>query len=144
MMNNVRNKRFLLAVFAFFGLAGLFFGTLLAQSERALAPKRIEKVFYSDYYISVERGMYDGSRNHALYTYIISNLATPGFDPVRLLPAEDQALLKATLPDGKYNRDVIAEFVITRMAENNKKTTALMTVWKNKKDSLSRIVTLGK
>jgi hypothetical protein len=143
-MNNVRNKRFLLAVFAFFGLAGLFSGTLLAQSERALAPKRIEKVFYSDYYISVERGMYDGSRNHALYTYIISNLATPGFDPVRLLPAEDQALLKATLPDGKYNRDVIAEFVITRMAENNKKTTALMTVWKNKKDSLSRIVTLGK
>lgn len=123
---------------------GLLGSPALAQSERALAPKKIEKVFYSDYYVSVEQGIYEASRRHALYTYIISNLATPGFDPVKLLPEADKALLKSTLPDGKYDRDVVAEFVITRMAENNRKDTALMTIWKNKKDSLSRIVTLGK
>jgi len=128
----------------FFCFLGLFCVPVMAQSERALAPKKIEKVFYSDYYTSVERGIYEASRRHALYTYIISNLATPGFDPVKLLPEEDKSLLKATLPEGKYNQDVIAEFVITRMAENNRKDTALMTIWKNKKDSLSRIVTLGK
>ncbi len=119
-------------------------GVAFAQSERALAPKKIEKVFYSDPYFVVERGIYEASRRHAVYTYIISNLATPGFDPVKMLPEDDRALLKSTLPDGKYNRDIIAEFVITRMAENNRKDTAMMTIWKNKKDILSRIVTLGK
>jgi len=119
-------------------------GVVFSQSERALAPKKIEQVFYSDPYIVVERGIYEASKRHAIYTYIISNLTTPGFDPVKILPEDDKALLKATLPDGKYNRDVIAEFVIARMAENNRKDTAMMTIWKNKKDMLSRVVTLGK
>jgi hypothetical protein len=133
-------------VLLFVGL-GLFLmgsGVVFSQSDRALAPKKIERVFYSDPYFFVERGIYEASKRHAIYTYIISNLATPGFDPVKILPEDDQAILKATLPDGKYNRDIIAEFVITRMAENNRKDTAMMTIWKNKKDSLSRIVTLGK
>jgi hypothetical protein len=132
--------------YLFFLLLGVFLGNgvLIAQSERALASRKIERVFYSDPYFVVERGIYEASRRHAVYTYIIANLATPGFDPVKMLPADDQAILKSTLPDGKYNRDIIAEFVITRMAENNRKDTAMMTIWKNKKDSLSRIVTLGK
>ena len=119
-------------------------GVVFSQSERALAPRKIERVFYSDPYVVVERGIYEASKRHAVYTYIISNLATPGFDPVKILPEEDKAILKATLPDGKYDRDVMAEFVITRMAENNRKDTAMMTLWKNKKDMLSRVVTLGK
>lgn len=132
--------------YLFFLLLGVFLGNgvVIAQSERALASRKIERVFYSDPYFVVERGIYEASRRHAVYTYIIANLATPGFDPVKMLPADDQAILKSTLPDGKYNRDIIAEFVITRMAENNRKDTAMMTIWKNKKDSLSRIVTLGK
>ena len=142
MIVNLRTSGFLLSPFAVVTLC--FLSPILGQSERALAVKPIDKVFYSAYYTSVESGIYDGTRKHALYSYIIANLATAGFDPVKILPAEDKALLKATLPDGQYNRDVIAEFVITRMAENNRKSTALMTVWKNKKDSLSRIVTLGK
>lgn len=126
-------------------VVGLFFVVEVhAQSERALAPQKIERVFYSDPYFVVERGIYEASKKHAIYTYIIANLSTPGFDAIRILPEEDRAILKATLPDGKYSREVLAEFVITRMAENNRKDTALMTVWKNKKDSLSRIVTLGK
>jgi hypothetical protein len=137
-------KQYVLGVAFLIFVSGVFLSQVYAQSERAAASRKIEKVFYSGYYTSVEQGIYEGTRRHALYAYIISNLATPGFDPVRMLPDDDTALLKATLPDGKYNRDVIAEFVITRMAENNRKETALMTLWKNKKDSLSRIVTLGK
>jgi len=115
-----------------------------AGAIRAETPRSIDRMFYSEPYYAVEAAIYERSQRHALYAYIISNLTTPGFDPLRYLPPDDQADLRAMVPDKKFTREVLVEFLMTRMSDNNRKDTALMTIWKNKKDGLQRIVTLGK
>jgi hypothetical protein len=123
---------------------GLIALILLTSHVVAETPQSIDRMFYSEPYYSVEAGIFERSQRHALYAYIISNMTTPGFDPMKYLPAEDQADLKAIVPDKKFTREILVEFLMTRMSDNNRKDTALMTIWKNKKDSLQRIVTLGK
>ncbi len=125
---------------------GLVLVALILLSSQAVAdvPKSIDRMFYSEPYYSVEAAIFERSQRHAIYAYIISNMTTPGFDPMKYLPADDQADLNAIVPDKKFIREVLVEFLMTRMSDNNRKDTALMTIWKNKKDSLQRIVTLGK
>lgn len=122
----------------------VLFTPLFAQSEQAGVQQPIGGLFFTDPYVVVERGIFNASKRHAIYTYIVSNMTTPEFNAVALLPEDDRAILRSVLPDGKYNKDVVLEFVMTRMSENNRKMTALMTLWKGKKDSLTRVVTLGK
>ncbi len=123
-----------------FGLSML----VLSSNTHAALPQAIDRMFYSEPYYVVEAGIYEGTQRHSIYSYIIANMTTPGFDPMKYLPASDQAELRAVLPDKQYTREVLVEFLMTKMAENNRKETALMTIWKNKKDGLQRVVTLGK
>ncbi|NDC82731.1 hypothetical protein EB093_03585 [bacterium] len=122
----------------------LTLGAFLIGSSVIALPQSIDRLFYSDPYYVVEQQIYERAQRHAIYSFIIANLATPDFDPFKYLPPSDQADLLAMLPDKTYTREVIVEFVMTRMSDNNRTDTALMTMWKNKKDSLQRIVTLGK
>jgi flagellar basal body rod protein FlgB len=105
----------------------------------------LERFFYSDYYFSVEEGMRIGSQKQAIYSYIIANASTPGVDLVNLLPADDRIKLKSRLPDdATKQKEVVIEFVLSQMIENNKKLMALTTIWGNKAKSLKNVVTLGK
>jgi hypothetical protein len=116
----------------------------MAMSAMGQTARPIDKMFYSEPYSVVERGIFEASRRHAIYSYIISNMSTPGFDAMRYLPPDDQAELQSIIPSKQYTRDILLEFVVTKMSDNNRRDTALMTMWKNKKDSLQRIVTMGK
>lgn len=128
--------------FVFLGLYIYFvFGAVVCYAK---LPQSIDRMFYSEPYYVLEAGIYDRSERHAIYSYIIANLTTPGFDAMKYLPADDRAVLAAMSPESKYTKEILVEFLMTKMAENNRKEMALMTMWKNKKDGLQRIVTLGK
>lgn len=104
----------------------------------------VVRIFYGEPYTVVENSIYDGSRRHAIYSYIIANMTTPGFDSFQYLPPDDQQELRRMIPNKDLSKEVILEYVMTKIADNNRRETALMTMWKNKKDGLQRIVTLGK
>ncbi|NBV41151.1 hypothetical protein EBR96_00045 [bacterium] len=124
--------------------AGILILSVPVLAQQGNERKAIENLFYSEPYSVIESGIYDAGRRHAIYSYIIANMSTPGFDAMKYLPPDDRAKFFAAIPDKKYTKEVLLEFVMARMSENNRKDSALMTLWKNKKDSLSRIVTLGK
>lgn len=104
----------------------------------------VPSIFYVPSYETLEKGIIESSRRQALYSYILANISTPGFEPIRYLPPDDVKLLRATIPDLKLTKDVVLDFIMTRMSENSKRQSSYVTMWKGKKDSLTRIVTLGK
>lgn len=104
----------------------------------------LERMFYSKPYQTLQDQIYDVARRHAIYSYIISNLTTPGFDFYAYLPPDDQAALSQMLPDDTMTNKVITEFMMTRVAYNGRRYSALMTMWGGKKNSLTKVVTLGK
>ena len=104
----------------------------------------VPAIFYVRSYQLLEEGIMDTTRRQAIYSYIIANISTPQFEPIRYLPADDVKELRSMLPDLKLSKEVILEFVMSKMAENSKRQSSYTTMWKGKKDSLTRIVTLGK
>lgn len=101
-------------------------------------------IFYVRSYKLLEEGIHESTRRQAIYSYIIANISTPQFEPIRYLPPDDVKALRTMLPDLKLSKEVILEFVMSRMAENSKRQSSYTTMWKGKKDSLTRVVTLGK
>lgn len=104
----------------------------------------IPSIFYVPAYEKLENAIIESSRRQALYSYILANISTPGFEPIRYLPPDDVTLLRATIPDLKLTKDVVLDFIMTRMSENSKRQAAYVAMWKGKKDSLTRMATLGK
>ena len=106
--------------------------------------KSLDDMFYSEPYKTLEEKIYDSGKRHATYSFIVSNMATPGFDFMAYLPQDDQLFLSQVLPDESYNNQVITEFVMTRIAYNSRRYSALMALWGGKKNILTKVVTLGK
>ena len=107
--------------------------------------KELARMFYSVPYYTLQRCVIDTARAHAIYSYIIANLSTPGFDFVQYLPAADKARLREAVGSStELDLALGHEFVMSRFNENSKRYTACITMWKGKKDSLNMIVTLGK
>ena len=115
--------------------------SIIAQNQG----REVARSFYSDPYFTLMDGIRTASKKHAAYAFIISNFSTADFDFMVYLPPEDQARLKSLFPEeGEYDKKVVMEFIMTAMAENSRRSQLFMTMYKGKKDSLSRIVTLGK
>ena len=105
-----------------------------------------ERMFFSLPYKTLEKGVLDTARKHKIYSGIIANLTTPYYDIVGALPIEDQRELLSIIPgtDGQMDKRVIAEFVLSKFAQNSKRYTAMITMWGGKKSSLNKIATFGK
>lgn len=109
--------------------------------------ERFERLFYSDYYVSVENTIRSMSHKHAIYSYIVANASTPEIDLFALLPEEDKIELQRMFPmtEEEANADdVILEFVLSKMAQNSKRLQVLTTIWGNKAKTLKNVVSLGK
>ena len=104
----------------------------------------VERMFYSEYYIPVKEGIRELTKKHAIYTYVLANLATPEIDLIALLPVEDRQEIQSILPDNEDHSRVIIEFVMSKMTYNSKKLSVLTGIWGNKAKSLKNIVSLGK
>ena len=130
----------------------MFFFTItpiVAQVSRILGEPFPEKpprsMFYSSYYESVREELFNSSKKHASYSFILSNASTPGLDLLSFLPDEDRTyLLDKVPPDEDIIRSVIIEYVLAAMAENSRKLEALTAIWGGKAKSLKNVVTLGK
>ncbi|MFC1751941.1 hypothetical protein ACFL96_00895 [Thermoproteota archaeon] len=105
--------------------------------------KVVEGLFYNPPYKTMERGIYNSSERHAMYAYNLANATTPEFELV-LSPEDRQQLARILPPDKPVDRQVLIEFVMSRMSENNKRYNAYTTMWKQKYDILRRVITLGK
>ncbi|NBR10262.1 MAG: hypothetical protein EBT98_11565 [Opitutaceae bacterium] len=99
----------------------LTLGAFLIGSSVIALPQSIDRLFYSDPYYVVEQQIYERAQRHAIYSFIIANLATPDFDPFKYLPPSDHELVLghfpqariAIIPDAGHNPHVEqrAEFV---------------------------------
>lgn len=103
----------------------------------------LDMIFLGKKYTLLEDAMRVASKKQALYAYNISNLSTPGFKPV-LTPDDQKMLDQLTVPNKSRMKEVLLEFLMARMSENNKRYNAYLTLWKAKTDNNKRIVTLGK
>jgi flagellar basal body rod protein FlgB len=104
--------------------------------------KNIESIFLSPKYTDLQEGIREASKRQALYAYNIANLAVPNFQPI--LPKEDQLMFNELAVSNGYSREVLLEFLMSRMTDNSKKYNAYLAMWKSKVDGLKRIVSLGK
>ena len=102
----------------------------------------LDSLFMSKKYAQLEEGIREGARRQSMYAYNIANLSTPGFKPQ--LTAEDQNLLNEISPNNDRSKEVLLEFMMSRMSENGKRYNALLALWKLKVDNNKRIATLGK
>ncbi len=107
-----------------------------------LTAQGLDAIFMSKKYASLEEGLRMSAKKQALYAFNIANLSTPGFVPI--LTPEDQSILRDVSPSQEKSKEVLLEFLMSRMAENSKKYNALLALWKLKIDNNKRIVTLGK
>ena len=82
-------------------------------------------------------------RKHALYSYNIANVTTPGFSP--LLYPEDQIELEQIVPenDEMFQR-VLLEHMTTNMARNRNKHNAYLLIYKKRFEVYRQVASLGK
>lgn len=131
------------------GVTFLYLATpLMAQLTKVHYPDpdtEMARMFYSRPYYRLQRAILDSARRHAIYSYIIANLSTPGFNFYEYLDDDDRRLLRQQIPaEQEFTQAVAHEFIMSRFNENSKRYTAYITLWQGKKNSLNNIVTLGK
>ena len=82
-------------------------------------------------------------RKHALYSYNIANVSTPGFSPV-LFP-EDRIELEKIVPDNdEMFQKVLLEQMTTNMARNRNRQNAYISIYKKRFEIYRQVATLGK
>ena len=120
-----------------------FFLVVLFIFSTVLQAQSLDMVFLNRKYSALEEALRLAIKRQSIYAYDIANIGTPGFKLV-LLPDDQKLLNELTIPDKTKQQEIILEFLMARMAENNKRYNAYLTLWKAKIDNNKRIVTLGK
>jgi flagellar basal body rod protein FlgB len=123
-------------------IAVVFSILCLLMLTRSVCAEGAEDMFMSKQYTTLEDALKEGAKKQAMYAYDIANLSSPDFRPI--LTREDQQLLSEVSPESNRSKEVLTEFLMSRMSENTKKYNALLALWKLKTDNNKRIVTLGK
>lgn len=82
-------------------------------------------------------------KKHALYSYNIANVSTPGFSP--LLYPEDQLELQQIVPENdEMFQKVLLEHMATNMARNRNKHNAYLLIYKKRFEIYRQVASLGK
>ena len=91
----------------------------------------------------LEKAIYKATKKHALFSYNIANITTPGFEPI--LYPEDQEELNAIIPNNSELREkVLLEHMSSSMARNRNLQASYLTIYKKRFDSYRQIATMGK
>ncbi len=91
----------------------------------------------------LEKAIYKATKKHALFSYNIANITTPGFEPI--LYPEDQAELNAIIPNNSELREkVLLEHMSSSMARNRNLQASYLTIYKKRFDTYRQIGTMGK
>ena len=116
--------------------------TLLLNS--ILVAQNTEKFLFFDSSTKVlEEEIYKLTKKHALYSFNIANLTTPGFEPV-LYPEDQQKLDKMVPRDSEYFQKALIEHLTTSMAINKNVQASYLSIYKKKFDTYRQIATMGK
>ena len=117
----------------------LFFG-LLMVSFLSAEPKN--KMLFDKSMSNLEEAIYFTNKKHALYSFNIANISTPGFEPI--LYPEDQLELQQMSPDNQYSGKVLLEHMSTSLARNRNFNSAYISLYKKRLDTYRQIATMGK
>ena len=91
----------------------------------------------------LEKAIYKTTKKHALFSYNIANITTPGFEPI--LYPEDQAELNAIIPNNSELREkVLLEHMSSSMARNRNLQASYLSLYKKRFDTYRQIATMGK
>ena len=91
----------------------------------------------------LEKAIYKATKKHALFSYNIANITTPGFEPI--LYPEDQAELNQIIPKNEELREkVLLEHMSSSMARNRNLQASYLTLYKKRFDTYKQIATMGK
>ncbi|MAQ63809.1 hypothetical protein CL647_02535 [bacterium] len=91
----------------------------------------------------LEKAIYKATKKHALFSYNIANITTPGFEPV--LYPEDQEELNQIIPNNsELRKKVLLEHMSASMAKNRNLQASYLTLYKKRFDTYRQIATMGK
>ena len=131
--------RFFFLVF----LPVLFFCPLILLAQEQMSVESdVENMLFDDTLNRLKVAIMAASGKQSLYAYNIANAATPEFEPI--LPPDEQAELDRLMPPGESNRQVMNEFILSKMTENRLRYTGYINLQKKKFEVLRQVVTLGK
>lgn len=126
-MNNIKLTLILTLVFA---------SSLLGQSQDKF-------LFFDPSTNQLEQEIYKTTKKHALYSYNIANITTPGFDPI-LYPEDQQKLDRMVPRDSEYFKKALLEHLSATMAVNKNVQASYLSLYKKKFDTYRQIATMGK
>ena len=113
----------------------LFFVTLIVAQPN-------NKMLFDKSMSNLEEAIYFTNKKHALYSFNIANISTPGFEPI--LYPEDQRELQQMSPDSQYSGKVLLEHMSTSLARNRNYNSAYISIYKKRLDTYRQIATMGK
>jgi flagellar basal body rod protein FlgB len=123
-------------------LIGGFFIVLLASSL-CFSQTSDKFLFFDSSTTQLEQEIYKTTKKHALYSFNIANITTPGFEPI--LYPEDQAKLDKMVPsDSEYFKKALLEHLSASMAFNKNVQASYLSIYKKKFDTYRQIATMGK
>ena len=100
-------------------------------------------LFFDSSTTQLEKEIYRTTKKHALYSFNIANITTPGFDPI--LYPEDQIKLDKMVPrDSEYFKKALLEHLSASMAHNKNVQASYLSIYKKKFDTYRQIATMGK
>ena len=102
----------------------------------------IENILFDNVTNRLQNAIMYASNKQALYSYNIANSSTAGFDPI--LTEDEQKELNALLPNKELNRDVMMEFLLSKMTNNRLKHAAFINLQKKKFEIIRQVASMGK
>ena len=100
-------------------------------------------LFFDSSTSQLEKEIYKTTKKHALYSFNIANITTPGFDPI-LYPEDQMKLDKMVPKDSEYFKKALLEHLSASMAHNKNVQASYLSIYKKKFDTYRQIATMGK
>ena len=100
-------------------------------------------LFFDPSTMQLEKEIYKTTKKHALYSYNLANITTPGFEPI-LYPEDQQKLDRMVPSDSEYFKKALLEHLSASMAVNKNVQASYLSLYKKKFDTYRQIATMGK
>ena len=115
---------------------------LLCLTNFIFAQGAIDSMLLDKTMNQLEDSIKYAAQKHAIYSFNIANITTPGFEPI-LFP-EDQRELQQMAQNNEYSKKVLLEHMSTTMARNRNLQSGYMAIYKKRFDTYRQIATMGK
>ena len=116
---------------------------ILFMASSCFAQADMDSMQFEKSVADLEKCIVKTGKKHALYSYNIANISTPGFEPI-LYPEDKKELYKMVPQDSEFFKKALLEHMTTAMARNRLSHSMCLALYKKKFDIYRQVATLGK